>query len=310
MKEQYSGNNPKLTMIHDREGIHDLQQQLHRADQAYKSSPAQQNQESSGSAVYMTTPQSYRSSMSQHWRASNPSFDDPIAHDEAGRVGEGSPNMMVSPLNRSVEKLKEVKSDMQENRDDKKMGVKRYNKKVGRLNKKITRKGGEVPGNSPAEMHKGKAHGEPGERHKGWQKMPDPSKKNSTTEDLRKEKPRQKMQDPSKKSVEKDIPRQKMQDPSKKKNLNTNEEIIARRISKNKNSETSSKETSQKETETSRTLRKKEEKESTLKASKAALESKSTFRKGSKGKAAGDKQRERRAAEVKSGERDEMGYQS
>ena len=105
MKEKYSGNNPKLTMIHDREGIHDLQQQLHRADQAYKSSPAQQNQESSGSAVYMTQdPQSYRSSMSQHWRASNPSFDDPIAHDEAGRVGEGSPTMMVSPLNQSKEK--------------------------------------------------------------------------------------------------------------------------------------------------------------------------------------------------------------
>ena len=53
---------------------------------------------------------------------------------------EGAPNLMVSPLNRSVEKLKQIKSDMQENRDDKKMGVKRYNKKVGRLNKKIKRK--------------------------------------------------------------------------------------------------------------------------------------------------------------------------
>ena len=176
MKEKYSGNNPKLTMIHDREGIHNLQQQLHRADQAYKSSPAHQNQESSGSAVYMTTPQSYRSSMSQHWRASNPSFDDPIAHDEAGRAGEGSPTMnydtskgshshphdsptmMVSPLNRTVEELQQAKTDMQKNRDDKKMGVKRYNKKVGRLNKKITRKGGEVPGNSPTEMHEGVKH--------------------------------------------------------------------------------------------------------------------------------------------------------
>ena len=52
----------------------------------------------------------------------------------------GSSNLMVSPLNRSVEKLKKVKSDMFENEDLEKMGVKRYNKKVGRLNKKIKRK--------------------------------------------------------------------------------------------------------------------------------------------------------------------------
>jgi len=120
-------------------------------------SPLKKQQES-GSAVYMTTPKSYRTSMSQHWKASNPSFDDPIAHDEAGRAGEGSPNMMVSPLNRTVEELQQAKTDMQKNRDDKKMGVKRYNKKVGRLNKKITRKGGEVPGNSPTEMHEGVKH--------------------------------------------------------------------------------------------------------------------------------------------------------
>ena len=45
--------------------------------------------------VYMTEdPKSYRSSLSQHWRASNPSFDMPIEHDESGRAGEGSPAMM------------------------------------------------------------------------------------------------------------------------------------------------------------------------------------------------------------------------
>jgi len=90
----YSGNNPKLTMIHDREGIHDLKEQLHRADQAYKSSPAHQTEEPS-TPIYMTEdPQSYRSSLARHWQASNPMYDMPIMHDEAGRAGEGSPAMM------------------------------------------------------------------------------------------------------------------------------------------------------------------------------------------------------------------------
>ena len=179
----YSGNHPRFSAqnFDAKEAYNkDLtaSARLHylENDEHDKGSPAHQNQESSGSAVYMTTPQSYRSSMSQHWRASNPSFDDPIAHDEAGRAGEGSPTMnydtskgshshphdsptmMVSPLNRTVEELQQAKADMQKNRDDKKMGVKRYNKKVGRLNKKITRKGGEVPGNSPTEMHEGVEH--------------------------------------------------------------------------------------------------------------------------------------------------------
>ncbi len=35
-------------------------------------------------------PQSYRSSMSRHWQASNSRFDMPIIHDEAGRAGEGN----------------------------------------------------------------------------------------------------------------------------------------------------------------------------------------------------------------------------
>ena len=47
---------------------------------------------------------------------------------------------------RTVEQLKAKKQEMQETRADKKMGVKAYNKKIGRLNKKIERKGGTVPG--------------------------------------------------------------------------------------------------------------------------------------------------------------------
>jgi len=43
---------------------------------------------------------------------------------------------------RSKEKLEQVKSDMQTNRDDKTMGVRRYNKKIQRLNTKIARKDG------------------------------------------------------------------------------------------------------------------------------------------------------------------------
>ncbi len=35
-------------------------------------------------------PKSYRSSMAKHWQASNSRFDMPIAHDEAGRAGEGN----------------------------------------------------------------------------------------------------------------------------------------------------------------------------------------------------------------------------
>tara|TARA_R110002051_G_scaffold34367_1_gene76554 strand:+ start:2470 stop:2892 length:423 start_codon:yes stop_codon:yes gene_type:complete len=41
---------------------------------------------------------------------------------------------------RSKEKLEQIKSDMQTNRDDKTMGVKRYNQKIQRLNTKIARK--------------------------------------------------------------------------------------------------------------------------------------------------------------------------
>lgn len=86
----YTGNNPKLTMIHDRELIDDAKQQLHRADEAYKSSPARQNQDPN-SPIYMTEdPQSYRSSLSRHWQASNPMYDMPIIHDEA----DGSPAHM------------------------------------------------------------------------------------------------------------------------------------------------------------------------------------------------------------------------
>tara|TARA_R110000744_G_scaffold157003_1_gene272740 strand:- start:2251 stop:2556 length:306 start_codon:yes stop_codon:yes gene_type:complete len=88
----YTGNNPKLTMIHDRELIHDAEQQLHGADEAYKGSPARQNQDPD-SPIYMTEdPQSYRSSLSRHWQASNPMYDMPIEHDQ-DRPGEGSPAM-------------------------------------------------------------------------------------------------------------------------------------------------------------------------------------------------------------------------
>jgi len=131
----YSGNHPRFSrkeeMIHDRELIYDAKQQLHRADKAYKESPAskmdpmyngkpgvQQGDfaQFSGSKapnnygtehsspVAMTDAASYRSKMAKHWSASNPSFDMPIMHDEAGRKGEGSPAMMNSPLHESKAK--------------------------------------------------------------------------------------------------------------------------------------------------------------------------------------------------------------
>ena len=127
----YSGNHPRFSrkeeMIHDRELIYDAKQQLHRADKAYKESPAHKMDpmyngkpgvqkddfaQFSGSKaptnygtehsspVAMTDAASYRSKMAKHWSASNSRFDMPIMHDEAGRKGEGSPNMMVSPLNK------------------------------------------------------------------------------------------------------------------------------------------------------------------------------------------------------------------
>lgn len=132
----YSGNHPRFSrkeeMIHDRELIYDAKQQLHRADKAYKESPAskmdpmyngkpgvQQGDfaQFSGSKaptnygtehsspVAMTDAASYRSKMAKHWSASNSRFDMPIMHDEAGRKGEGSPAMMNSPLHES--KVKE-----------------------------------------------------------------------------------------------------------------------------------------------------------------------------------------------------------
>ena len=118
-------------MIHDRELIYDAKQQLHRADKAYKESPAskmdpmyngkpgvQQGDFAQfsvskapsnygtehSSPVAMTDAASYRSKMAKHWSASNPSFDMPIMHDEAGRKGEGSPAMMNSPLHESKAK--------------------------------------------------------------------------------------------------------------------------------------------------------------------------------------------------------------
>ena len=114
----YSGNHPRFSrkeeMIHDRELIYDAKQQLHRADKAYKESPAskmdpmyngkpgvQQGDFAQfsvskapsnygtehSSPVAMTDAASYRSKMAKHWSASNPSFDMPIMHDEAGRQG-------------------------------------------------------------------------------------------------------------------------------------------------------------------------------------------------------------------------------
>ena len=53
---------------------------------------------------------------------------------------------------RTVKQLKDKKQEMQDTKAHKKMGVKAYNKKIGRLNKKIARKGG-------AQHIDGKEHG-------------------------------------------------------------------------------------------------------------------------------------------------------
>jgi len=267
----YSGNNPKLTMIHDRELIYDAEQQLHGADKAYKKSPANYGTEHS-SPVAMTDAASYRSKMAKHWSASNSRFDMPIMHDEAGRKGEGSPNMMISPLNRSVEKLKEVKSDMQKNRDDKKMGVKRYNKKVGRLNKKIKRKETSTEG-SPAMMNS--------PLHESKAKAPEKELRKGKKGDMNDSKIEGAIAKGDK--AAKDSRRKERNAQASKKTSSINKEATAASIK--------TKSTPQSD-------------EAAKKSKEATKTTKSTPQ------SEGDKQRAVRAAEIKSGARDEMGYQT
>jgi len=335
----YSGNHPRFSAqnFDAKEAYNkDLtaSARLHylENDEHDKGSPAHQNQESSGSAVYMTTPKSYRTSMSKHWEASNPSFDDPIAHDEAGRAGEGSPamnydtskgshshphdspNNMISPLNKEAKRVKietegsteYVRGGREEDKNGRSVEVSKDfagdNRKTVRRKKKdgsikttsrkisdkraakIKKRKDKSTPPSPIEMHKGEKH--------------DPDTKNKSM--MRDERSTSKRKSSKlEKDNEKETTRlnEKVNSRRKKESSEKASDAMMARLKakRDKDRENKSKEQSQKEMEAlSKRKRSEKENSSTTQSTKTS----------------GNKQRERRAAEVKSGERDEMGYQT
>ena len=89
--DEHDKGSPARVMDEMHNGVKGIQQ----GDFAQFSGSKAPTKMEEGTVAYMTEdPKSYRSSLSQHWRASNPSFDMPIEHDESGRAGEGSPAMM------------------------------------------------------------------------------------------------------------------------------------------------------------------------------------------------------------------------
>jgi len=122
-KEAYNKDLTASARLHYLENDeHDKGSPAHKMDPMYNGKPGVQKDDFAqfsgskaptnygtehSSPVAMTDAASYRSKMAKHWSASNSRFDMPIMHDEAGRKGEGSPNMMLSPLNKEPRRVKQ-----------------------------------------------------------------------------------------------------------------------------------------------------------------------------------------------------------